>query len=304
MKLQRLALALAGVGLLASTATSTAGATSTAPTSTGAVAEICWNTVVWPTLSGLVDTVDVTAHKPPTVVGPPYVYSKFFATRYMDTWYSAWNASLTQNYAFGLFLQGPNLYRHTTVLSARPPLRPKVVKVGTGWAGFRAIAASSDPLKGIRSTYLYGLNSNGNLYRYAPNGAGYKAAGSFAGFKSFKTMTVVGEGTMYDTLLMTTKAGALYTIHIPMSAKPKPVVKLVRKSGWASYESLVVDGCGADGGSIITAVDHDTNTGYQYLFTKFKGTATAITSYGKVPASFNGINHVAVRQYNWGLLGE
>jgi hypothetical protein len=304
MKLQRLALALAGAGLLASVATTGAGATSTSPTAAGAAAEICYNSVVWPTLSGVVDTVDVTAHKPPTLVYPPYVFSKFFATRFMDTWYSAWNASNTQNYAFGLFLQGPNLYRHTTVLTARTPLQPRVVKIGTGWASFKSIAASSYPLKGIRSTYLYGLNSNGNLYRYAPNGAGYKSFGSFPGFKSFKTMTVISEERVYDTLLMTTKAGALYTVHIPTSAKAKPVVRLVRKSGWAAYESLVVDGCGVDGGSIVTAVDHDTNTGYQYLFTRFKGTATAITSYGKVPVSFNGSNHAALRPYNWGLLGE
>ncbi|WUJ74699.1 hypothetical protein OG809_15830 [Kribbella soli] len=306
MKLQRLALVLAGAGLLASTATTTASATSTASAAHGSAAatENCWNSVVWPTKANVVDTVDIGAHKPPKLVYPPYVYSKFFATRFMDRWYLAWNAAGTQYYAFGLFLLGSNLYRQTTVLSGRSPAQSTAVRVGTGWAGFTSIATSNYPLKGSRPAYLYGLNSNGNLYRYAPNGTGYKSAGSFAGFKGFKTMTMISEERAYDTLLMTTKAGALYTIHIPTTAKAKPVVKLIRKSGWAAYESLVVNKCGVNGATIITAVDHDTDTGYQYGFSKFNGTATATMSYGKIPAVFNGTNHAALTGFQFLLLAE
>lgn len=296
MKLKRLALVLAGAGLLASTA----GTTATAATAGTAQ---CHQSVVWPTSSRVVDLVDITAHKPPAVL-PPYVYSTFFATRFMDRWYLASNATYTQYFAFGLFLQGSNLYRQTTVLSGRSPARSTAVRVGTGWAGFTSIASSNYPLKGSRPAYLYGLHSNGNLYRYAPNGTGYRSAGSFAGFRSFKTMTMISEERAYDTLLMTTKAGALYTIHIPTTAKAKPVVKLIRKSGWAAYESLVVDKCGVNGPTIITAVDHDTAAGYQFAFTKFNGTATGMTSYGKVPAVFNGINHTALTGFQFILLGE
>lgn len=304
MKLQRVALAVAGIGLLASAATTTVAATA-APSSATTAAEVCSNSVVWPTKANVVDTVDVTAHKPPAPVFPPYVYSKFFAVRFMDRWYLTWNASMTQYYAFGLFLQGPNLYRQTTVLSGSSPAQSKPVKIGTGWTSFKSIATSNYPLKGSRPAYLYGLNSNGSLYRYAPNGAGYKAAGSFAGFKSFKTMTMISEEWTYDTLLMTTKAGALYTIHIPTTAKAKPAVKLIRTGGWAAYESLVVGKCGLNGSSTnIIAVDHDTDTGYQYVFTKFNGKATGITSNGRVPAVFNGINHAAQVGYQFLLLSE
>jgi hypothetical protein len=304
MKLQRLGFVLAGVGMVVATATTSATATSSGTAAAAAASVQCQQSVVWPTISNLVDTVDVTAAKPPAVL-PPYVYSKFFASRFMDRWYLAWNASNTQYYAFGLFLQGSNLYRQTTVLNGSSPAQSKAVRVGTGWASFKSIVTSNYPLKGSRPAYLYGLNTNGNLYRYAPNGTGYKAAGSFAGFKSFKTMAVISEERTYDTLLMTTKAGALYTIHIPTTAKAKPVVKLIRKSGWAAYESLVVGKCGLNGTSTdVIGVDHDTNAGYQYVFTKFKGAATGITSNGKVPASFNGINHTAAVGFQAILLAE
>ncbi|WP_432886960.1 hypothetical protein ACQPYH_04490 [Kribbella sp. CA-245084] len=174
-------------GLLASTATTTASATPTAaaaPGSAAAATDTCWNSVVWPTTANVVDTVDITAHKPPTPVYPPYVYSKFFATRFMDRWYLAWNAAGTQYYAFGLFLLGSNLSPQG--IPARVPVRSE-------------------------------------------------------------QQQQISEERAYDTLLMTTKAGALYTIHIPTTAKAKPVVKLIRKSGWAAYESLVVHKCGVNG---------------------------------------------------------
>jgi AraC-like DNA-binding protein len=47
-------------------------------------AEGCYNSVVWPTKANGVDTVDVSAHTPPAPVTPPYVYAKFFASRFMD----------------------------------------------------------------------------------------------------------------------------------------------------------------------------------------------------------------------------
>jgi hypothetical protein len=259
-ELQRLALALAGVGFAGRLWQNSYGYATVAPTSATAAADVCCNTVVRPTIANVVDTVDVIALKPPAPVYPPYVCSKFFPTRFMDRWYLAWNASMTQYHAFGLLL-GPNLYRQTTVLSGSSPAQAKAVKIGTGWAGFKSIATSNYPLKGSRPAYLDGLHSNGSLYRYAPNGAGYKAAGSFAGFRGFKTMTVISEEMRYDMLLMTTTAGALYAIHIPTTAKAKAVVKLIRKTGWTAFESLVVGKCGVDGYTRIIAADHDTYAG-------------------------------------------
>ncbi|MET9313682.1 hypothetical protein ABZX12_17835 [Kribbella sp. NPDC003505] len=89
---------------------------------------------------------------------------------------------------------------------------------------------------------------------------------------------MISEERTYDTLLMTTTAGALYTIHIPITAGAKPVVKLVRKSGWTAFESLAVDKCGVNRPTVIVAVDHDTQAGYLDGISKFDGTATAMVS--------------------------
>ncbi|WP_432880937.1 hypothetical protein ACQPYH_36285 [Kribbella sp. CA-245084] len=149
----------------------------------------------------------------------------------MSTWYMTFSRSGVQ-YSYGLLLQGGNLYRHSTTTPVSGTHRVTATKLGSGWTSFKAIATSNygAPAKPTHA-FLYGLNSNGNLYRYAANGTGYRSFGSFGGFKSFKTMAVLSETQTYDTLLMTTTAGALYTIHIPVTATAKPVVKMIRPSG-------------------------------------------------------------------------
>ncbi|GAA3553669.1 hypothetical protein [Kribbella ginsengisoli] len=302
MKLQRFALVLAGAGLLAATAASgpAFGATQSGPAP--ASGPPCGNQLVWPTAKGTVESAEVIPAKPPRALR--YEPFKFFATRSMATWYVAQNSAGTRVYAYGLFLQGSNLYRHTTVIpnDGSAP-RPTAAKVGSGWGTFKAIATSNHSVGAPNHAYLYGLNANGRLYRYAKSGAGYKALGSFGGYASFKAMTVISETQTYDTLLMTTKAGALYTVHLPITAKTTPVVKLIRKTGWAAYESLVVEGCNF-GGSLVVGIDHDTDSGYQYAFGHAKGTATAITAYGKIPVVFNGISHAAQTSHYVPLEGE
>ncbi|GAA1580158.1 hypothetical protein GCM10009789_37430 [Kribbella sancticallisti] len=115
---------------------------------------------------------------------------------------------------------------------------------------------------------------------------------------------MISETATYDTLLMTTNAGALWTAHIPIAAGAKPVMKLIRSSGWSAYESLVVQGCGSRGGSLVVGVDHNTQAGYLYAMSKANGTATAIVSYGKIPAVFNGVDHVSLTTHYDQLVGE
>ncbi|GAA3553656.1 hypothetical protein [Kribbella ginsengisoli] len=316
MKLQRLALAMAGVGMLAATAASgpaiaaTQGEPSPSWTAKAAVKQSakavaagpCISSVAFPTAANTAEAVDVTAAKPPRAVA--YEPFDFFPVRTAATWYTAVNASGTQYYIYGLYLLGGDLYRHTDVLPDFDPPKPTTAKIGSGWGAMKTIATSNYSIVAPRHANLYGLNTNGSVYRYVRNGAGYKSFGSFPGFKSFKAMTVISETATYDTLLMTTNAGALYTIRIPLAAGSKPVVKLIRNSGWAAYESLVVQGCGTRGGSLVVGVDHDTDSGYQYAFSKANGTATAITSYGKIPAVFNGVSHVSFVTHYDQLVGE
>jgi hypothetical protein len=301
MKLQRLVLALAGLGLCAAAAAPgpALGTGSTPSRAVNAASAIpCSNYVVWTDTASNALEADITARRPPTV--DQYFLADFVSTRSMSTWYMSVSRSGAQ-YSYGLLLQGGNLYRHATFTGTR---RVTATKLGGGWTSFKSITTSryGAPAPLPAHAFLYGLNSNGNLYRYAPNGTGYRSFGSFGGFKSFKTMAVISEMQTYDTLLMTTTAGALYTVRIPVTATAKPVVKLIRKSGWSSFESLLVEHCGTNGASVVVGIDHNTDSGYQYGLSKANGTATAIVAYGKVPVVFNGVTHASRTTYQ--LTGE
>jgi hypothetical protein len=316
MKLQRCALALAAIGLLGGAAASApAAATGQADpkpyfsektaqplSAKAAVAEPCLSAVGVPTAAGTMQEIDATPAKPPR--SDIYEPFKFVGTRADATWYFAANASQTQFFFYGLLLQGGNLYRHTTYVPENTDPVSTFKKVGSGWTSFKSIATSNYSVGSPRHAYLYGLNTNGSLYRYQIVGAGFKALGPLAGFGGFKAMTVISETATYDTLLMISKAGALWTAHIPVAAGAKPVMKLIRSSGFAAYESLVVEGCGTRGGSLIVAVDHNTQSAYQYAMSHANGTATAVTSYGKIPGVFNGVTHVSLTTHYDQLVGE
>ncbi|MFI5695892.1 hypothetical protein ACIA58_28830 [Kribbella sp. NPDC051586] len=318
MKLQRYALALAGIGLIATSAASVPAVAAKPdpkpytsnkvahPTPVKALAAggPCINYVGVPTAAGTMQEIDATPGTHPTAVS--YEPFNYVSTRTNATWYGAVNAAGTQFYYYGLLLQGSNLYRHTTYLPAdetQPPV-PTFKKVGTGWSSFKSIATSNYSVAQPRHAYLYGLNTNGSLYRYQIVGAGFKALGPLPGFRGFKAMTVVSESATYDTLLMSTTAGALYTVHIPIAAGAKPVLKLIRSTGFSSYDSLVAQGCGTRGGTLVVGVNHAAQTGSQYAFSKFNGTATAMTPYGTIPAVFNGVNEVSITTHYDQLVGE
>ncbi|HEY9338043.1 MAG TPA: hypothetical protein VIQ79_26600 [Kribbella sp.] len=319
MKLQRLALALAGAGLIASAAASAPAAATgqadpkprffsksglTKTMSSSATSEACGTSVGVPTAAGTMQEIDVTAGKPPTSFS--WDSFKYVGSRADATWYAAFNSTGTQFYFYGLLLQGGNLYRHTTYLPAdeTKPWVPTFKKVGPGWTTFKSIATSNYSVAAPRHAYLYGLNTNGSLYRYQMVGTSFRGLGPIPGFRGFKAMTVLSETATYDTLLMTTTAGALWTAHIPVAAGAKPVMKLIRSSGFAAYESIVVEGCGTRGGSLVTGVDHDTQSGYLYAMSKANGSATALTSYGKIPGVFNGVSHVLLTTHYDQLVGE
>jgi hypothetical protein len=295
MGVRRLGVVLGGVGILV------AGGLPAPAQAAVADSVPCINRIVWTDSANAVQEADVLAAKPPRV-WDRYQVAQFVPVRAMATWYMS-TTRQGEQYSYGLLLQGGNLYRHSTITPPGSRARVTATKLGGGWTSFKAIATANyaDPL-GRKHSFLYGLNTNGNLYRYAANGTGYKAYGSFGGFKSFKTMAMISQQPTYDTLLMTTTAGALYTIHIPTTAAAKPVVKVIRKSGWSSFESLLVEHCGNNYGSVVVGIDHNTDSGYQYAFSRAKGTATAITSYGRAPLAFTGAVH-ASRTNAW-LDGE
>ena len=209
MKLQRFALALAGVGMLAATA---AGGPATAvrsnPTpaianpangnlkttpntklaSAGCVQDVGFNTP----RPGISDVV-VTPGRPPR--GEFYADFPFVGTRLNTTWYGVQTDA--HLYYHSLFVQNGTLYRGVTYFDTDNP-RPTYARIGSGWTSFTQLVTSNYAITAPNRSYLYGLSTNGSLYRYAASGATFRALGHFPGFKGFKAMTVISETPTYD----------------------------------------------------------------------------------------------------------
>ena len=167
-------------------------------------------------------------------------------------------------------------------------LRSSMTRIGGGWDVFRTLTQSwslDDP-----SWRVYALRNDGTLFRWHVNPTNdgvehWEAAGSYPGFSAVKAVTLLSRTSTYDTLLATTRGGALYTIHIPLSQPMKPVVKPLRTSTWQGFETLMASRCGQYG-TLLLGIDKDSGSGYLYAVGHANGTATVINSLGKAPAAF------------------
>jgi len=161
-------------------------------------------------------------------------------------------------------------------------------RIDGGWGDFVALeeAEYQGPTEsGISRVYTYGLRSDGVLFRWNTFGGVWRNKASARGFAAVKSMALISKSKTYDTFLANTRGGALYTIHIPISAPMKPIVKQVRASTWQGFETLLAQKCGQYG-TLLLGIDQDTNTGYLYAFGHATATTTVIQSLGKVPAAF------------------
>jgi hypothetical protein len=175
-------------------------------------------------------------------------------------------------------------------------------RVSGGWGSFTQLATSDVFDANAQShSFMYGLRNDGVLLRYDWD-TGVHSLGSASGFSSIKAMTVISETPAYDTLLATTRGGALYTIRIPVTSPMKPVVKRVRDKTWQIFESLVAEQCGA--GILLTAIDQDTHTAYLYTLSHANGTATVIRTAGKLPTPVPGQAPAAMTREFKDLRGE
>ena len=186
----------------------------------------------------------------------------------------------------GYAIYGTWLY---STLIARPPDGPwwGQANIQDGMGDFTQLARSGYP-KGADPTreYLYGLRNDGVLFRWKKDSTGFHGLGSSAGFSAVKTMTLISQTATYDTLLATTRGGALYTIRIPVTSPMTPVVKAVRTSTWQGFEAIVAEKCGTQS-TLLAAVDRDSGSAYLYAVGHANGTATVIQALGKVPGTFN-----------------
>jgi hypothetical protein len=158
-----------------------------------------------------------------------------------------------------------------------------LTRVGGGWSTF--VAFDEAPLSGPTNTY--GLRADGVLFRWTLDDQDvWQNKTSYPGFAAVKSMALISQTRTYDTFLANTRGGALYTIHIPTTSPMKPVVKLVRRSTWQVFESLVAQRCGQYG-TLVLGIDKDTKAGYLYAVGHANGTATVIQNRGKVPATLD-----------------
>jgi hypothetical protein len=244
------------------------------------------------TAAGVNSSYVVTATRPVGVA--PLTPFKLFGARTSSTWY-AWLTSKNVTYYAGFVLQGSNLYAGAETYS-RPEGQPPVTsskKLGAGWGGFTALTSSNYYVKGTTRPhlFLYGLHSNGSLYRYSVNGptGPISSYGSAAGYGSFKSITVISETLGYDTLLATTKAGALWTIHLPVTAPLKGTLKAVRTTGFKQYDKIVASRCGSS--TLLTGFDNTAKSLTVYAMSKANGSKTVVNTIGSAPATHNGLVH-------------
>jgi hypothetical protein len=165
----------------------------------------------------------------------------------------------------------------------------QMTRIGGGWNDFRTLTKSWSA-DGGSNARTYALRNDGVLYRWfvsEVNGKpAWRSAGSYAGFASVQAVALISRTSTYDTLLATTRGGALYTIRIPLTSPMKPVVKALRTSTWQGFESLLTTRCGQYG-TLLLGIDKDSGSAYLYAVGHANGTATVINSLGKVPGTFS-----------------
>ncbi|WP_371404031.1 hypothetical protein OHA10_40110 [Kribbella sp. NBC_00662] len=160
--------------------------------------------------------------------------------------------------------------------------------IGGGWDDLhKYVELSRSSTGGIVRSNAYSLINqftDGLIARWTVTSSGWKYYTTFGGFKAVKTMTLIGQGSTYDTFLATTNGGALYTVKVPVGSG-KPVVTKVRTSTWQGFETLIAEKCG-NYGTLLLGIDKDTGSGYLYAVGHANGAATVIKGLGKVPTTF------------------
>ncbi|MFC6161474.1 hypothetical protein [Kribbella jiaozuonensis] len=280
----------AGVAVVLVAAIATPGA---AARSGGASATTaCWFDFGSDTVAGAQTQTRVVATAPPTVLKTlttDQVYRGVGTVR-LSTSFANENGINTGRYRHGLVVIGDALsstYYSITGDGRVDPTQPRefLHRIGGGWTPYRFLESAPYAAFGgaaVTRTNRYALRSDGVLVRW---NADWRLTRSFPGFSAVKTMVLISKTATYDTFLVNTRGGALYTVRIPTSVPAKPIVRVVRTATWQTFESLIAARCGQYG-TLLIAIDKDTKAGYLYAVGHTNGTATVIKGLGKLSATF------------------
>jgi hypothetical protein len=229
--------------------------------------------------------INVTAGTPPTMSGPSYTAGVFAPGKVRLSATFTLEPNVAGFDKSGYVVEGDALYSRFYNPNVGADI---LTRVGGGWTNFTAFEVSewiNGPEGNLGHTNAYALRSDGTLFRWNL-AKGWKTTGSATGFSSIKAMALISKTATYDTFLATTRGGALYTIHIPITSPMKPVVKKVRTSGWQGFESLVAAKCGQYG-TLLLGIDKDAKTGNLYAVGHGNGASTVIQGLGKVAGTFS-----------------
>jgi hypothetical protein len=244
----------------------------------------------------------VTATSPPTTTGRQTVAVGLFPAGQANlSSYFVSEADTQGDDISGRAVLGDSMYNvsYETFWSGEidPDWASRLRRVGGGWGAFTAFESSSYATYTSSRSAEYGLRRDGVLFRWTVDGKGvWHSAGSYPGFGSVKAMALISKTRTYDTFLMNTRGGALYTVHIPASSPMKPVVKVVRSSTWQGFESFTVQKCGQYG-VLLLGIDKDTGAGHLYAMGHANGTSTVIKGLGRASGTFNDPVY-----FRWGVI--
>lgn len=299
---------MAWAGALAMTGTiaAAAPATSAPAAETAASAQAatwCFTYASGIDSSGSPNHHELTASSPPTdeigTAGPVGYWATRMPRLSTPDTFDGLNNGQTSHWSY--VVAGDNLYFSSyntgsgNVLVREPwetGPTPFLKRIGGGWSTMRAIEHSDLDLgadSGVYRDTVYALTADGTLLRWQIGETllAFGSKQSFAGFGPVKTMTLISQTSTYDTLLMNTIGGALYTVRIPVSTPMKPVVKIVRSTSWNSFDTLLATRCGQHG-TLLTAIDTDTQEAHLFAVGHANGTNTVIQTIGKSPKPFTG----------------
>ncbi|RZT14822.1 hypothetical protein EV649_5601 [Kribbella sp. VKM Ac-2569] len=273
------------VGVVGAVALAATAVTSVAQASETKAAEACSLSAGSVTAAGAHTATGVTAGTPPTA-GKPYTVPNVFqaGTVRLSTTFRS-EPSVAGQDSYGLVVQGDSLYWRFYNFNLG---MDEHTRIGSGWSKFTALeVAQLAHLEQGKPEHsiAYGLRNDGTLFRWTTSGNTWRSTGSYAGFSAVKSMALIAKTPTYDTFLMNTRGGALYTVRIPITSPMKPIVKPVRTSGWQSFETLVANKCG-NYGTLLLGIDKDSKSGYLYAVGHANGTSTVINNLGKVDGTF------------------
>lgn len=289
--------ATVAVGNVASAPHASAATATSAAASTASAGTACSLTVSMHEAGGTSQHARVTATQPPTLeylaAGPAGYWAGRVPRLATSETYELnvpayWNTTGFVVIGDSLYLSSYDTQQDQTTLVNTPVL----TRIGGGWSTMRAIELSQYDRGDTSSTNrsnLYALDGQGVLLRWKSSTVGgswtWVDKASFAGFGSVRSMTLISQTATYDTLLMNTRGGALYTVHVPVTSPMKPVVKLVRSAGWA-FTQLLASPCGRYGTLVVGVASNAVPS--LFAVGHATGTSTVIVGLGKPSGALGG----------------